>query len=272
MVEIFLKCEAKVKIIATELPGCIGATVGGEPGTAPHHAVPDSGSTSPCCFSREQARGIDVKCCEIILCRFSLRPITESGANQHDSEEDQGSSRPVVKNMANTKILTELSDYLLNNCEEIIKQWLADVQRNPDISSSNRIDEAELTDHLPQVLENIADRLKDPQSHYDYVAVMHPGRSHGKFRWRQGYRLQEVIREAGVMRWILIRDCLDGFEGEAGPLDKETRETAEHIMHGAVEDLLADSAGQYLQEQENRLSHLNSQLADAVAELRQQKD
>lgn len=173
--------------------------------------------------------------------------------------------------MANTKILTKFGDYLLNDREEIIKEWLVAVQQNPDIASSNRIDDAELTDHLPQLLENIAERLNDPQSHYDYVAITHPGRSHGKFRWRQGYRLQEVIREAGVMHWILMRNCLNAFEREAGPLDNETRETAERIMHEAVEDLLADSAGQYLQEQEQRLSHLNSRLADAVAELRQQK-
>jgi RsbT co-antagonist protein rsbRD N-terminal domain len=173
--------------------------------------------------------------------------------------------------MANTKILTKLGDYLLNNREEIVKEWLVAVQHNPDIASSNRIDDAELIDHLPQLLENIAERLNDPQSHYDYVAITHPGRSHGKFRWRQGYKLQEVIREAGVMHWILMRDCLNAFEREAGPLENETRETAERIMHGAVEDLLADSAGQYLQEQENRLTHLNARLADAVAELRQQK-
>jgi AraC-like DNA-binding protein len=173
--------------------------------------------------------------------------------------------------MANTKILTKLSDYLLNNCDKVMKQWREGVQRNPDIASSNRIDDAELTDHLPQLLENIAERLKDPQLRYDYVAVTHPGRKHGKFRWRQGYRLQEVIREAGMIRWILMRNCIDAFEREVGRLGKRARQTAEHMIHEAVEDLLADSAGQYLQEQENRLSHLSSRLADAVAELRQQK-
>jgi hypothetical protein len=174
--------------------------------------------------------------------------------------------------MANTKILTKLGNYLLNNCDEVMKEWREGVQQNPDIASSNRIDEAELTDHLPQLLENIAERLKDPQLRYDYLAVTHPGRTHGKFRWRQGYRLQEVIREAGMIRWILMRNSLDAFEREVGRLGKRARQTAEHMIHEAVEDLLADSAGQYLQEQEKRFSHLSSRLADAVAELRQQKD
>lgn len=173
--------------------------------------------------------------------------------------------------MPNTKILAELSGYLLNNRDEIMKEWIDGVQRNRDIASSDHVGDSELTNHLPKLLENIAERLNDPKFHQGYTEVMHPGRSHGKFRWRQGYRLEEVIREAGIMRWILMSNWLDAFERELPPLDKRTRREAERIIHEAVEDLLADSAEQYLREQEKSVSHLNSRLADAVAELRQQK-
>jgi hypothetical protein len=166
----------------------------------------------------------------------------------------------LATNMADTKIL---SYYLLNDRDEIMKEWLEAVQRNPDIASSNHVGDAELIDHMPRLLENLAERLGHPQSHYDYSAVSHPGRSHGKFRWRQGYRLKEVIREAGIIRWILMRNWLDKFEREVRRLDKETRRTAEHLIHEAVEDLIADSAEQYLEEQEKSVSHLNLQLADA---------
>jgi RsbRD-like negative regulator of sigma factor len=173
--------------------------------------------------------------------------------------------------LPDTKILAELSDYLLKHRGKIMKEWLDAVQRNPDMASSNHIGDAELVDHLPKVLKNIAERLKNPQLHYDYTAVSHLGRSHGKFRWRQGYRLEEVIREAGIIRWILTRNRLDAFERQVRRLNKRARRTAEHIIHDAVEDLLADSAEQFLREQEKRMSDLTSQLANAVAELRQQK-
>jgi RsbRD-like negative regulator of sigma factor len=174
--------------------------------------------------------------------------------------------------MKATRILSELGDYLLNNDDKIMKEWLDAIQQNPDIASSNHTGDAELIDHLPSFLENIAERLKDPQLQYeDYTAVSHPGRTHGKFRWRQGYRLEEVIREAGILRGILIRDQLDTFERKVRPLNKQTRRTAELIIHEVIEDLLVDSAEQYLQEQEKAVSHLNEQLANALAELRQQK-
>lgn len=170
------------------------------------------------------------------------------------------------------RILSELGHYLLNNDDKIMKEWLDAIQQNPNIASCNHTGEAELIDHLPSFLENIAERLKDPQLQYeDYTAVSHPGRTHGKFRWRQGYRLEEVIREAGILRGILIRNQLDTFEKKVRPLNKQARRTAEQIIHEAIEDLLGDSAEQYLQEQQKAVIHLNEQLANALAELRQQK-
>ena len=174
--------------------------------------------------------------------------------------------------MKATRILSELGHYLLKNDDKIMKEWLDAIHRNPDIASSNHAGDAELIDHLPSLLENIADCLKDPQLQYEgYTAVSHPGRTHGKFRWRQGYTLEEVIREAGILRGILIRNQLDTFERRVRRLNKQARRTAEHIIHEAIEDLLADSAEQYLQEQQKAVIHLNEQLANALAELRQQK-
>ena len=38
-----------------------------------------------------------------------------------------------------------------------------------------------------------------------------------------------------------------------------------------MDDIVADSAEQYMEEQQKAVSHLNTRLADALAELRQQK-
>ena len=178
---------------------------------------------------------------------------------------------PLSANMSDEKILACFAEYLLIHRNEITSEWLKAVKRDPDIKSSQHVDYAELVDHLPTILEDLAERLKNPQAYCDYSALSHPGRSHGKFRWRQGYRLAEVIREAGIIRRILLRQWLDAFEREMPRFDKESRRTAEYIIHEAVDDVIADSAEQYLEEQEKSVSHLNSQLADAVAELRLQK-
>ena len=169
------------------------------------------------------------------------------------------------------KILSELGDYLLAQRDEIISEWLRAVEQNPDISSFDHLkDKEELLDHLPELCQNLAELLKSPQSDQNRAQIFGAARGHGRYRWRQGYRLDEVIREASVVRRIISNNWLDVYARKVPKLDGETRRTAENIIHQAVDDVISDSAEQFVEEQLKATSHLNSQLADALAEVRRQ--
>ena len=172
----------------------------------------------------------------------------------------------------NEKILSELGDYLLAQREEIVGGWLRAVEQNPDISAVDHLkDTEELLDHLPELCQNLAELLKSPQSDQNRAQVSRAARVHGKYRWRQGYRLEEVIREASIVRRISSHNWLDAYAQKVPKLDDGTRRAAENIIHQAVDDVISDSAEQFVQEQLKATSHLNSQLADALAEVRHQK-
>jgi hypothetical protein len=170
------------------------------------------------------------------------------------------------------KILSELGDYLLAHRDEIIAEWLRAVEQNPDISSVDHLKgEKELVDHLPNLCQHLAELLKCPQSDQKHAEVSRAARVHGRYRWRQGYRLEEVIREASVVRRIISDNWLDAYARKAPKLDGGTRRAAENIIHQAVDDVISDSAEQFVEEQLKATSHLNSQLADALAEVRHEK-
>src|SRR2546423_5430420 len=170
------------------------------------------------------------------------------------------------------KILSELGDYLLAHREEIIAEWLRAVEQNPDISSFEHLKEKEEhRDHLPGLCQHLAELLKSPQSDQIRAEVSRAARVHGKYRWLQGYRLEEVIREASVVRRIISHDWLDAYARKVPKLDGKTRRVAENIIHQAVDDVISDSAAQFVEEQLKATSHLNSQLADALAEVRHEK-
>ena len=172
----------------------------------------------------------------------------------------------------NKKILSDLGDYLLAHRDEIVGEWLRAVEQDPDISSVGHLKDKEaLRDHLPGLCRNLAELLKSPQSDQTRTEVSRAARVHGKYRWLQGYRLEEVIREASVVRRIISHDWLDVYARKVPMLDGKTRRAAENIIHEAVDDVIADSAAQFVEEQLKATSHLNSQLADALAELRHQK-
>jgi hypothetical protein len=175
----------------------------------------------------------------------------------------------------NRTILSKLGDYLLAHREEIVDEWLRAAEQNPDITSLGHLkDKEELTDRLPDLCQNLAKLLKSPQSDKNRAEVLRAARFHGRHRWQQGYRLEEVIREASVVRRIISHRWLDAYARKAPKLDGETRRAAENIIHQALDDVIRDSAAQFVEEQLAQLkatSHLNSQLADALAEVRQKK-
>jgi len=170
------------------------------------------------------------------------------------------------------KILSELGDYLLAHRKEIVGEWLQAVEQNPDISSLAHLkDDEELTDHLPELCQNLAKLLKSPQSGQNRAQVTRAARVHGRYRWRQGYRLEEVIRETSAVRRIISHNWLDAYARKVPALDSGTRRAAENVIHQAVDDVISDSAKQFVEEQLKATSHLNSQLADALAEVRHNK-
>ena len=172
----------------------------------------------------------------------------------------------------NQKILSELGDYLLAHREEIIGEWVRAVEQDPDISSVDHLkDTEELVDHLPELCQNLAELLQSPQSDQNRAQISRAARVHGKYRWRQGYRLEEVIREASVVRRIISHNWLDTYAGKVPKLDGRTRRAAENIIHQTVDDVISDSAAQFVEEQLKATSHLNSRLADALADVRHPK-
>ncbi len=167
------------------------------------------------------------------------------------------------------KILSELGDYLPAHREEIIGEWLRAVERDRNISSSTHLDYTQLVDHLPELCRELADLLKCSNPEQKRGEIISSARVHGGYRWRQGYRLEEVIREASIVRRIFFYDWVDAFAREVPEFDGETRRAAEKIIHQAVDDVVTVSAEQFVEEQQKSISQLNAELADALAALRQ---
>ena len=151
----------------------------------------------------------------------------------------------------NKKILSDLGDYLLAHREEIVGEWLRAVEQDPDISSADYLKDKEaFRDHLPGLCRNLAELLKSPQSDQIRAEVSRAARVHGKYRWLQGYRLEEVIREASIVRNILFDKWLNTFARRVPEFDGETREVAENIIRRAVDDIFTESTDQFEEEQQ----------------------
>ena len=158
---------------------------------------------------------------------------------------------------------------MLSYRDEITAEWVRAVQRGPGFNLPGYFGDTELIDHLPELFQDLAAALKGPQTHDARSEVSRDARKHGRYRWRQGYKLDQVIHEVSIIRRILVGTWVNAFARQTPAFVDETRSAAEQLIHQAVDDVVADSAEQYMEEQQKAVSHLNARLADALADLRQ---
>ncbi|MHC5542888.1 RsbRD N-terminal domain-containing protein, partial [Singulisphaera rosea] len=81
-----------------------------------------------------------------------------------------------------------LADHLDQQSDAILAVWRSTVERVGDVSEAERLSEAEFNDHIPDLLDRLADRLRGRLADAEII-----GKKHGQVRWRQGYDIAEIV-------------------------------------------------------------------------------
>lgn len=140
---------------------------------------------------------------------------------------------------------SRLADYLCAQRESIIGEWLGRVRGDPDIPTDS-LSTPELKDHVPWIFDDLADTLRGygtaTSGQTDRDSAIHAG-----VRWRQGYRLSDVLRELKHLRTNLIYR-LRAFEELNADFVGVARLFALEILHRFLDDVAISAADQYLRE------------------------
>ena len=116
----------------------------------------------------------------------------------------------------------ELADFVKKRSQWIIETWLRAVSREPGVPPSDILTRDQLIDHLPALCDNLGDRLRTA-GRAAAPSESENARVHGVHRWRQGYRLRDLIREAELVRRVIAVDLLDAFAKENEGFDQSAR-------------------------------------------------
>ena len=154
-------------------------------------------------------------------------------------------------------LLGEFGDFLLANQDEITRRWVTAVDRSPDIAASEDLTYRQLLDHLPQMCRELAEDLKKSEHEMGSEPA---ARAHGRKRWQQGYKLQELIREVCLLRRNFIDTSPDAF-ATANPLfDARAQQAARRLVGRFFDDVIIDSTVQFVEEQTDVLRNVQSAL------------
>jgi hypothetical protein len=128
--------------------------------------------------------------------------------------------------------------------EEIIKEWLQRVGKDPSIPTDS-LTLIEVRDHLPQLFDDLTNTLTRYGSDAVAEKSERDGEEHGAARWQQGFQLPEMLREIMHLRAILIHR-LGLFEASNEDFGMVARLFVTTTLHGFLDQMGITATEQYL--------------------------
>ena len=119
---------------------------------------------------------------------------------------------------------------MLAHRDQILHSWIAAVDKHPNISTSDNLTYTQLLDHLPELCTELAALLKQPNAKEIKREARQDARAHGWKRWRQGYKLEELIREICLIRRNFIDTWLKAFAAEERRFDFDAQNAARRVV------------------------------------------
>jgi signal transduction histidine kinase len=163
-----------------------------------------------------------------------------------------------------------LANYLRREKDRLVARWMKIVSGDSDVEKSDSLSRTQLADHLPAIFEEICSALEHQEIEVAQVAVESDAREHGHWRWRQGYRLDELVRELDLFRQVLT-DAVEAYAAADDRFGASDQGKARYVIDEVISYVALGSIREVLRERDNQIDEYTGQLERANAELRRSK-
>lgn len=96
-----------------------------------------------------------------------------------------------------------IADRLEAEIQEVVARWRSAVRSDQRIRSDSALSQRELTDHVPQIVEEICDLIRSDQD--PSISTTDEARANVYIRVRQGYSGPDLVWELSLLRMALLR-------------------------------------------------------------------
>jgi signal transduction histidine kinase len=170
--------------------------------------------------------------------------------------------------MANTpsRPLRAFADHLRAEQIKMTERWMKAVFNDADLTDSDRLTYEQLADHVPDILEDICSALEEQDLDQVEPAIEIKAKLHGKLRWKQGYRIDELVRELDLLRQVLM-GAIVAFAEEHSQFTRRHEERARYFIDEAVSFVTLTSIREVVTERDRKIDEYTGQLERANHEL-----
>ncbi|MBC8749185.1 signal transduction histidine kinase [Paraburkholderia sp. WC7.3g] len=162
--------------------------------------------------------------------------------------------------------LRNFSDFIRGERDRLTRQWMQAVSIDASLAEPDQLTYQQLADHLPEILEVLCVALDAEDLGRVETSIERDGKKHGNVRWRQGYRIEELVRELDLFQKVLTealeqfveRDstCTRRHESRARRL---IAETFSMVTYASIKEVVAER-DRTIDEYTERLERANHEL------------
>ena len=109
----------------------------------------------------------------------------------------------------------EIADQIKSQIARLIEAWTVAVRQDPRIQSDENLTKPELIDHVPAILEEICELIRERE--IPGVRNSLEARANVYVRFHQGYTGRDLVRELSLLRITLLDHLMElsaGFNSE----------------------------------------------------------
>ncbi|MFM0319229.1 sensor histidine kinase [Paraburkholderia nemoris] len=170
--------------------------------------------------------------------------------------------------MTETRIspLRKFADFVREQRTRLTAQWMKTVFGDVDLVEADKLTYQQLADHLPEILEGLCLALDVEDLERVEPAIERDARKHGLVRWRQGYRIEELVRELDLFHQVLA-DALEEFADQDSTFTRRHEGRARRLIAETLSMVTLTSIKEVVSERDRKIDEYTGRLERANHEL-----
>ncbi|MFM0738200.1 sensor histidine kinase [Paraburkholderia xenovorans] len=162
--------------------------------------------------------------------------------------------------------LAAFAAHLRQQQVDLTERWMKAVFHDAELTESDRLTYEQLADHIPNILDEICSVLENQDLDCAEPAIRRDARLHGKLRWKQGYRIDELVRELDLFRQMLTGAVVE-FSESRPYFTRRHEERARYFIDEAVSFVTLTSIREVVMERDRTIDDYTGRLERANHEL-----
>ncbi len=170
--------------------------------------------------------------------------------------------------MTDTRLspLRKFADFVREQRPRLTEQWMKAVFGDTDVVEADKLTHQQLADHLPEILEGLCRALDVEDLERVEPAIERDARKHGMVRWRQGYRIEELVRELDLFHRVLS-DALEEFADQDSTFTRRHENRARRLVAETLSMVTLTSIKEVVGERDRKIDEYTGRLERANHEL-----